>query len=317
MSAIAPGWYKDPADPTTQRWWDGEGWLGDPIPADATPPSGPPTVAEMTAVAAPTTPGTAIAGGPARPETVTHPDAGGAGGMGPLAPGAAAGTAEPPVAWPMSHRYPVAAPRPHGFMLAGVGARFMARVVDALVVLLLASVANVWFAIEFWRNFEPVLSWAMTQPVNMEAVPASVDRAVELLSLMLLVLTAVWFAYEVPASANSGQTLGKRIFGIKVVRVDADARLGFGRSFLRWLRLALPTPFWVICSGVPVLLQVVDCLFVLIDRRLHQALHDRSARTVVVQVPRAGRPETARTPVDESRDEMAASAPSNPPQTRP
>ena len=29
MSSIAPGWYKDPADPATQRYWDGEGWLGD------------------------------------------------------------------------------------------------------------------------------------------------------------------------------------------------------------------------------------------------------------------------------------------------
>ncbi|HEY9482572.1 MAG TPA: DUF2510 domain-containing protein, partial [Micromonosporaceae bacterium] len=38
MSEIASGWYKDPADPTTQRYWDGEVWIGDPLPADATPP---------------------------------------------------------------------------------------------------------------------------------------------------------------------------------------------------------------------------------------------------------------------------------------
>ena len=42
MSDIAPGWYKDPAEPTTQRYWDGEGWLGAPLPADATPPDSPP-----------------------------------------------------------------------------------------------------------------------------------------------------------------------------------------------------------------------------------------------------------------------------------
>jgi uncharacterized RDD family membrane protein YckC len=42
VSEIAPGWYKDPADPTTQRYWDGEVWIGDPLPADATPPDGPP-----------------------------------------------------------------------------------------------------------------------------------------------------------------------------------------------------------------------------------------------------------------------------------
>ncbi|MCW2643103.1 MAG: transporter, partial [Dactylosporangium sp.] len=41
MSEIEPGWYKDPAEPTTQRYWDGEGWIGAPLPADASPPAGP------------------------------------------------------------------------------------------------------------------------------------------------------------------------------------------------------------------------------------------------------------------------------------
>ncbi|WP_344128429.1 DUF2510 domain-containing protein, partial [Luedemannella flava] len=45
MTNVSPGWYKDPADPTTQRYWDGEGWLGEPLPADATPPPGPPPAA--------------------------------------------------------------------------------------------------------------------------------------------------------------------------------------------------------------------------------------------------------------------------------
>jgi len=42
VSDISPGWYKDPADASVQRYWDGEGWLGDPIPADAPAPPGPP-----------------------------------------------------------------------------------------------------------------------------------------------------------------------------------------------------------------------------------------------------------------------------------
>jgi uncharacterized RDD family membrane protein YckC len=204
----------------------------------------------------------------------------------------------------------MAPPRPHGFMLAGVGSRFMARVVDILAVLLLAGIANVWFAIEFWRSFQPVLTWAMSQPVSVETIPSSAEHAVEMMILMGVVLTAVWFAYEVPASANSGQTLGKRILGIKVVRVETDERLGFGRSFRRWFRLAWPTPFWVACYGLPVLLQVIDCIFVAIDRRLHQALHDRISATVVVQVPRTGRPETARIPID--TNPASTGHPSNP-----
>jgi uncharacterized RDD family membrane protein YckC len=180
-------------------------------------------------------------------------------------------------------------------MLAASSARFMARFVDVLVVLVLACIANIWFAREFWQSFQPVWDWAQQQPVNLDHVPTSANRAVELLVIMGFVLTAVWFAYEVPSSANSGQTLGKRIMGIKVVRLDTDGPLGFGRSFRRWLRLAWPTPFWVACYGLPLLLQLFDCLFVVTDRRLHQALHDRVAATVVVRVPRPGSPETAPT----------------------
>jgi len=191
-------------------------------------------------------------------------------------------------------------PRPHGLMLAGVGSRFAARVIDVLLVLVLASVANAWFAIEFWRAFQPVLDWAMVaaasgQTVDPATVPGSFSHAVNMLMAMSAVLTAVWFAYEVPATANSGQTVGKRMFGIKVMRLEADERLGFGRSFGRWLRMAWPTPFWFTCYGLPAILQVIDCLFVAIDRPLHRALHDRAALTVVVQVPRASRPETAPT----------------------
>src|SRR5690348_1340016 len=46
VSDITPGWYKDPADPDVQRYWDGEGWLGDPIPAGAPTPAGPPVGAK-------------------------------------------------------------------------------------------------------------------------------------------------------------------------------------------------------------------------------------------------------------------------------
>ena len=40
------------------------------------------------------------------------------------------------------------------------------------------------------------------------------------------------------------------------------------------------------CCGLGLLLQFVDCVFPLFDRPLRQALHDKRAQTVVVQVPR-------------------------------
>ena len=311
MSAIQPGWYKDPADPSTQRWWDGEGWIGDAIPADLSPPIGPPVGSAPAAATPParsdprpmaSPPATA---GPSSTTSLGAPS--GAPGMrpepmgwAPGTPGPRGGVASRPIGWPAGVPYPMAAPRPHGMMLASPGSRFVARMVDILAVLVLSAIANAWFAISFWRTIQPFLDdyirWSSTNPTSFNGIPRPPQQAGELLLLMCFVITAVWFAYEVPATANSGQTLGKKLLGIKVVAVESDERLGFGRSFRRWFRLGLPTLFWTVCGGLTALLQVYDCLFVVIDRPLRQALHDKGAHTVVVQLPRAGRPETARTP---------------------
>jgi hypothetical protein len=44
------------------------------------------------------------------------------------------------------------------------------------------------------------------------------------------------------------------------------------------------TPFWG-CAGLGFLLQLVDCLSPLFDQKLRQALHDKTARTVVIALP--------------------------------
>ena len=273
--SIEPGWYKDPVDPTTQRYWDGEGWLGAAIPADATPPAGPPPENEQPAPLPPPPVPT-----PAPPPAVAQP-------VTPAWPG-------PPEPWrggyPGAHAPGRAAlPRPHGLLLAGVGSRFVARMVDVLAVLVLCVIANAWLAVQFWRGFEPyfteVVRRAMAGDRSTDGLPTPAESTGTLIFMMLLATTAVWFAYEVPGSANSGQTLGKRLLGIKVVRLESEDRLGFGRAFRRWGRLGLPTLLWY-CCGVGFLLQVIDCLFVAIDRPLRQALHDKAANTVVVRVPR-------------------------------
>jgi uncharacterized RDD family membrane protein YckC len=318
VNAIAPGWYKDPADPATQRWWDGEGWIGDAIPADATPPAGPPPVTTPPAASVATAPsGTGVAppgAGAATPEVArpwpAAPAPGRSGASQPTGPGGTSGTAPGggqwppggPAPWPAGYPFPAPAPRPHGLMLASSGSRLVARLVDIVAVLILSVIANAWFGVQFWRDFQPYftdyLRWAesTTNPFALDGAPVPPQSLYTLLLLMCVVITAVWFAYEVPASANSGQTLGKRLLGIKVVRVESDGRLGFGRALRRWSRLGLPTLLWPLCYGLTAILQVIDCLFVVIDRPLHQALHDKGARTVVVQVPRPGRPETAPTP---------------------
>ena len=180
----------------------------------------------------------------------------------------------------MSLPYPVQA-RPHGFALAGLGPRFMARILDIIAVLLLNVVVNGYFAYQFALELRPLWRAAMTNPLGQQ--PQASPRAASLMWTMLIVATLLWLLYEAPATAAYGQTLGKRIMHIKVVRVESTEPLGFARAFRRWAPLGLWTPFWGCCIGA--LFQLVDSASPLFDQQLRQAFHDKSARTVVVALP--------------------------------
>jgi len=352
MSSLPEGWYKDPADPSTQRWWDGEGWLGKAIPADQTPPDGPPP-AEQPEPEPPTTTGSppAVGQSSATEPGVTPPPEAPAQGLpwGPPpgwqqpppgwqappgyqpppgwtppqgsglppgaepAPGPEVPGGQPPQAWqppaqgwgpppgwtptpqgwqpppgwtppPGAFPYAYAPPqvRPHGFALAGLGRRLVARLIDVVAVLILNVIVNGWFAYQWWLEVGPIFRESMQDPFGTVEQPSA--RSDYLILTMLFVATALWFAYEVPALANSGQTLGKRLLQVKVFRLENTEQIGFGRAFRRWARLGLWTPFWS-CYGLGLLLQAIDSLSPIFDPRLRQALHDKTAQTVVVAVP--------------------------------
>jgi uncharacterized RDD family membrane protein YckC len=334
MTSLPAGWYKDPADPTTQRWWDGEGWLGKALPADVTPPDGPPPAEEPEPVAPAVAPPEAseppAAEAPVIPPPPDPPAQGQPWGPPPSwqqpppgwpqppaqqppggqppqawqppAPGAAPPAQgwgpppgwiptpqgwQPPPGWvppPGFYPYAYGAPqaRPHGFALAGLGRRLVARLVDVFAVLILNVIVNGWFAYQWWLEVAPIVRESMQDPFGTPEQPSA--RSDYLILTMLFVATALWFAYEVPAIANSGQTLGKRLLQVKVFRLENTDQIGFGRAFRRWARLGLWTPFWS-CYGLGLLLQAIDSLSPLFDPRLRQALHDKTAQTVVVAVP--------------------------------
>ena len=181
----------------------------------------------------------------------------------------------------MPYAYPVPA-RPHGFALAGMGSRLVARLIDIVAVLLLNVLVNGFLGYQWWLEVEPVFRAAMADPFGTPEQPSA--RSDYLMLTMLFVATALWLAYEVPATGNSGQTLGKRIMRIKVVAVENAGRLGNGRAFRRWARLGMWTPFWS-CYGLGLVVQLVDSVSPLFDAKLRQALHDRTARTLVVALP--------------------------------
>ncbi|WBB48793.1 RDD family protein [Verrucosispora sp. WMMA2044] len=313
--SVAPGWYVDPADPETRRYWDGEGWIGAPIPVDATPPEGPPPpepepAPEPTSPAAtstPATPDVPAAGTPSATVPQGSPSGWPGGGAAPHGPppgwpggpassqgGPAWPTGDTPQGPPPGWPYPTwpgrpPAPRPHGMPLASFGARLGARLIDFGIVFLLNALVNGWFVWrylqelsapldEFWRRVQ-------SQDRTTDPLPAAGDQAGALVVTILLIATALWLAYEVPSMAASGQTFGKRLLRVRAVPVEADAPLGFGRALRRWNTLGLPTLLWY-CCGLGLLLQLIDALSPLFDHPLRQALHDKRAQTVVVQLPR-------------------------------
>jgi uncharacterized RDD family membrane protein YckC len=173
-------------------------------------------------------------------------------------------------------------PRPHGFALAGLGQRLTARIIDITAVLLLNIVVNGYFAYQFAQEFAPMWRAAMNDPFGEQPQPTA--RMEYLLWTMLIIATLLWLLYEAPSTASRGQTLGKRVVNIKVLAVENTEPLGFSRAFRRWARLGLWTPFWG-CAGLGFLFQFIDSASPLFDQQLRQAMHDKTARTVVVALP--------------------------------
>ena len=89
------------------------------------------------------------------------------------------------------------------------------------------------------------------------------------LGYLLIFVFQIWNA--VFRQGKTGQTLGKKIVGIQVVRADTGAVLGTGGAFLRWLML-------VILGGMCFL----DFLWPLWDEK-KQSWHDKIATSVVLQ----------------------------------
>jgi uncharacterized RDD family membrane protein YckC len=91
----------------------------------------------------------------------------------------------------------------------------------------------------------------------------------------LLLQLALWTLYAGLLNGISGQTLGKRALGIKVVRLTDQAPIGPGPGLLR---AAVQALLGVLCGIVG----IIDSLWPLWDAQ-KQALHDKVAGAIVVR----------------------------------
>ena len=87
-------------------------------------------------------------------------------------------------------------------------------------------------------------------------------------ALLAIIVNAGYFTFFHWAT---GQTLGKMLFGLKVVRKDGRS-VGLGRSFVRWF-----------CYNLSALPLMLGYLIALVDKQ-NQTLHDKIAGTYVIDV---------------------------------
>jgi uncharacterized RDD family membrane protein YckC len=158
----------------------------------------------------------------------------------------------PPVTWAPQPR-PGPAP---GVEWAGYGERFVAYLVDGLVIALF--VIAVVLLVGGYVPRRPVSSLG------------PIETAATLISVVALFLPVAYFPFF---WARNGQTPGMRLFGLRLVRDLDGGKVGVGAAIVRLIGL------WV--SGAVLYLGFV---WIFIDRR-RRGWHDLFAGTVMIKDP--------------------------------
>jgi uncharacterized RDD family membrane protein YckC len=146
--------------------------------------------------------------------------------------------------------------------LATAGQRILARLIDAVplaVIWVLALAAT--GALEYAAEHDG-------QPDPGKAVASAIATF------------ALYFVYEGAMLSRSGQTLGKRALRIRVA-VLANGDVPGGSGWTRAAVYVLPGMLsWAVIGWV---FWLIDSLWFLWDQPFRQCLHDKAAKTVVVE----------------------------------
>jgi uncharacterized RDD family membrane protein YckC len=144
--------------------------------------------------------------------------------------------------------------------LATHGQRFLARLIDTVPLIVVWVIVSVIVFASSWTD----------------AGGFGLGRQL----LAYLVIFGLYFVYEGIMVSRTGQTLGKMVLKIRVARL-ADGNAPGNAGWQRAAVYALPGVLSAICIGVIFwLLNVLWCTW---DKPYQQCLHDKAAKTVVVQ----------------------------------
>ena len=178
------------------------------------------------------------------------------------------------VGWVAPPPEPVATGRP-GWIIAGVGTRVAAWILDGFIAFILFILAAIVLGAVV----------AMTR-LDVATLPSWA---------LLIVGLGFYFVYFVGSWTSKGKaTPGMRVFKLQVANAADGKRLEIGPAVTRWLALGYAIslvgviPVLASLTGFATLIWLIVLLITTSQDTMHQGLHDRWAKSVVVRPESAG-----------------------------
>lgn len=148
------------------------------------------------------------------------------------------------------------------FPKASILRRSMAFFIDCLLLDLVGEVVTYPFVKKFDLKFDEVIGQLLSGSAELE-------RILVFLFLYTSFLTILWGFYFIYFTGSTGQTLGKKWLGLRVVRVDGKS-MDFKTALNRFVGYGFSSIF------------LLGFLWAWFDKN-RQAWHDKMANTIVVK----------------------------------
>lgn len=163
--------------------------------------------------------------------------------------------------------------------LAEFWQRLVARIVDTLVIFVVASPLMVWYFAWYIGKLSAMIPSDPATPPPIGDILHTEVRLVGISLLVGLAIAGILFVYDALTHARWGQTLGKRVMHIRVVALPDRSPITGGAAAKRATLYALAPQV----PGVGGIFGLVNVLWLLWDKPYRQCLHDKVAHTIVVK----------------------------------
>ena len=184
-----------------------------------------------------------------------------------------------------------AAPNREGYVIAGVGGRIVAYLIDAVLVSIVPTILSL-ILVDYSGLFDQFRRSIATSHAGQAAfvVPMTLD-----LILVSFISVAIHYLYFVGFWTSGGRaTPGLRGLRMQVVDARSGGPLSIGQATRRWAALGAPLTLLTILPALQSVAGLIQSGLVLVifftivanDRR--QGLHDRWANSLVIRDARSG-----------------------------